>query len=429
MTPRTTRLTFRVSGLPSWASFNTSSGRISGTPQSGDVGTSSNIVISVSDGEFSSSLSAFTITVSANNSAPQISGSAPTSVNVGDNYAFTPTASDPDNDNLTFSVSGLPSWASFNTSSGRISGTPQSGDVGTSSNIVISVSDGEFSSSLSAFTITVSANNSAPQISGSAPTSVNVGDNYAFTPTASDPENDTLTFSVSGLPSWASFNTSSGRINGTPQSGDVGTSSNIVISVSDGEFSSSLSAFTITVSANNSAPQISGSAPTSVNVGDTYAFTPTASDPDNDNLTFSVSGLPSWASFNTSSGRISGTPQSGDVGTYSNIVITVSDGQANASLGAFSITVQAVSLGSVTLTWTAPTLNEDGTTLTDLDGYKIYWGTTPGNYPNSVTINNESVTTYVVDDLAPGTYEFVSRSFNTSGVESAFSNTATKVVP
>ena len=427
--PENDNLTFSVSGLPSWASFSTSNGRISGTPQSGDVGTSSNIVISVSDGEFSSSLSAFTITVSANNSAPQISGSAPTSVNVGDNYAFTPTASDPENDNLTFSVSGLPSWASFSTSNGRISGTPQSGDVGTSSNIVISVSDGEFSSSLSAFTITVSANNSAPQISGSAPTSVNVGDTYAFTPTASDPDNDTLTFSVSGLPSWASFNTSNGRISGTPQSGDVGTYANIVISVSDGEFSSSLSAFTITVSANNSAPQISGSAPTSVNAGENYAFTPTASDPDNDTLTFSVSGLPSWANFNTSTGRVNGTPQSGDVGTYPNIVISVSDGEFSSSLSAFTITVEAVSLGSVTLTWTAPTLNEDGTTLTDLDGYKIYWGTTPGNYPNSVTIDNESVLTHVVDNLAPGTYVFVATSFNTSGEESRYSGMATKVVP
>ena len=80
------------------------------------------------------------------------------------------------------------------------------------------------------------------------------------------------------------------------------------------------------------------------------------------------------------------------------------------------------------MSWTAPTLNEDGTTLTDLDGYKLYWGTTPGNYPNSVTIDNESVTTYIVDSLAPGTYEFVATSFNTAGVESRYSGAATKVV-
>ena len=85
-------------------------------------------------------------------------------------------------------------------------------------------------------------------------------------------------------------------------------------------------------------------------------------------------------------------------------------------------------LGSVTLNWTAPTQNEDGSALTDLAGYKIYWGTTPGSYPNSVTINDRDATSYIVDNLAVGTYEFVATSFNTSNIESAYSNPATKVV-
>ena len=83
----------------------------------------------------------------------------------------------------------------------------------------------------------------------------------------------------------------------------------------------------------------------------------------------------------------------------------------------------------MTLTWTAPTQNEDGSELIDLDGYRLYWGTAPGNYPNSITIDNESVTTYVVDNLSPGTYEFVATSHNSSGVESRYSAPATKVVP
>lgn len=85
-------------------------------------------------------------------------------------------------------------------------------------------------------------------------------------------------------------------------------------------------------------------------------------------------------------------------------------------------------VGSVTLNWAAPTQNEDGSALTDLAGYKIYWGTTPGNYPNSVTISDPDATTYVVDNLTPGTYEFVATSFNTSDLESSYSAPATKVV-
>lgn len=179
----------------------------------------------------------------------------------------------------------------------------------------------------------------------------------------------------------------------------------------------------------NGAPVISGSPAASVAVGSTYSFTPTASDPDGDALTYSIANKPDWASFNTSTGRLSGTPAAADVGVYNNISITVSDGSASSTLGSFSITVNAISLGSVTLSWTPPTENEDGSPLTDLSGYRIYWGTTPGVYPNSVALNNPGMTTYVVDNLAPGTYEFVATSVNSSGMESAYSNPAIRTVP
>ena len=426
-------LTFSILNSPSWASFDTSIGRLTGTPTNADAGTHANIVISVSDGEFSASLPAFSITVNAviTNSPPQISGTPSISVNAGDSYSFTPTASDPDGDTLTFSIANPPSWASFDTSTGRLSGTTTNVDDGTYANIVISVSDGEFSASLSAFSITVNAviTNAPPQISGTPTTSIDAGGNYSFTPAASDPDGDTLTFSIANPPSWASFDTTTGSLSGAPMNADDGTYGNIVISVSDGEFSASLPAFSITVTAINSAPQISGTPTTSINANSSYSFTPNASDPDGDSLTFSISGQPLWASFDTSTGELSGTPNDAHVGVYSNIVISVSDGQETVSLASFSISVEAISLGSATLSWTAPTHNEDGTTLTDLAGYKLYWGTTPGSYTESVTIDNPSVLTYVVENLAPGTYEFVATSFNTSGVESRYSGAATKLVP
>jgi Putative Ig domain len=261
-------------------------------------------------------------------------------------------------------------------------------------------------------------------------TTVNAGSPYSFTPTASDLDNDTLTFNIAGRPSWATFNTSTGRLSGTPTNSNAGTYTNIRISVSDGQATANLPAFSITVNAvaTNTPPTISGNPPSQVNANSAYSFTPTASDANGDTLTFSITGQPSWASFNSSTGRLFGTPAAGDVGTYTNIRITVSDGSASATLGPFSITVQAVSLGSVTLDWIPPTENEDGSPLTDLAGYRIYWGTSSGSYPNSVTINNPGVTSYVVGNLAPGTYEFVATSFNSTGMESTYSNPATKVV-
>jgi hypothetical protein len=91
----------------------------------------------------------------------------------------------------------------------------------------------------------------------------------------------------------------------------------------------------------NSPPVISGTPVTSVVAGTSYAFTPTASDPDHNTLSFTIAAKPAWASFNNSTGQLSGAPASADVGTYSNIVVSVSDGQSSASLPAFSIIVSA----------------------------------------------------------------------------------------
>ena len=364
------------------------------------------------------------------NNAPTISGTPGTSVVIGNAYSFVPQASDADGDALVFSVTGLPAWAIFDVNSGALTGTPVAADVGLYSDIRIRVSDGQQSSALPAFSIQVFADNSTPVISGTPQSQVMADSAYSFVPTASDPDGDALTFSVTGLPAWAGFNPANGALSGTPGVGDIGVYAGIAISVTDGTNSSSLPAFSIEVLPANSAPTISGAPAGSVVAQDPYSFVPTASDPDGDSLTFSVSGLPAWASFDTSTGAVTGTPDNGDVGVYANIVITVSDGSMNASLPAFSIEVvaQGAATGSATLSWVAPTLNEDGSPLTDLTGYRIYWGTTPGSYTNSVAVDGADTTSTVITGLVPGTYEFVATAVNSNGIESAFSGTASKTI-
>lgn len=179
----------------------------------------------------------------------------------------------------------------------------------------------------------------------------------------------------------------------------------------------------------NSAPTIQGSPSTSVAAGQAYSFQPTASDPDGDSLTFSVSGLPAWAAFNTATGKISGTPTGADVATYSNIRVTVSDGKGgSASTGMFAITVTAVGNLSVTLSWTPPTQNDDGSALTDLAGYELRYGTDQANLDRSVQLTNPSVNTYVIDSLTSGTWFFAVRTLNSSGGSSVLSNVASKTI-
>jgi len=178
----------------------------------------------------------------------------------------------------------------------------------------------------------------------------------------------------------------------------------------------------------NSSPIISGNPDQAILVGNMYDFEPSASDPDGDSLTFSVTNRPTWASFDASTGRLSGQPTLGNIGTYADIVITVSDGSSSRSMSAFSVTVSQTALGSVTLSWAAPTENADGSQLTDLAGYKIFYGKSSGTYDNEIRIDNPGLTTYVVDNLLPDTYFFAAKSFNNSGVDSAFSGEAIRTV-
>jgi hypothetical protein len=178
----------------------------------------------------------------------------------------------------------------------------------------------------------------------------------------------------------------------------------------------------------NRAPTISGTAPAAVNASSLYSFVPTAADADGDTLAFSIQNKPAWAAFNTTTGRLSGTPAASDVGTYSNIMISVSDGTASTSLSAFAIAVNTVSNGRATLSWTAPTENTDGSTISNLSGYRIRYGTSAGALTSTIVINNASVTTYVVEDLAPATWYFAVTAVNSAGAESGYSNVANKQI-
>jgi len=427
-------LTFSIQNQPSWANFDTNTGRLSGTPNTANVGNYANILISVSDGTQAASLPAFTITVSqsSGDGPPTISGNPATSVNAGSEYSFTPSASDPGGNALTFSIQNQPSWANFDTNTGRLSGTPNTANVGSYPNILISVSDGTQAASLPAFTITVSqsSGDGPPTISGNPATSVNAGLEYSFTPSASDPGGHALTFSIQNQPSWANFDTNTGRLFGTPSTANVGSYPNILISVSDGTRSASLPAFTITVSQSSGGgpPTISGNPATSVNVGSQYSFTPSASDPEGHALTFSIQNQPSWANFDTSTGQLSGTPAAANVGSYADITISVSDGTRSASLPAFNIAVTEISTASVTVNWSTPTQNTNGTPLLNLAGFRVYYGTNAHNLSQSAQIANPGVTSYVLANLAPGTWYIGLSDYTASGVESSLSNIASTTV-
>jgi hypothetical protein len=434
-------LTFQIQGLPRWAQFDSTNGTLRGSPTVDDVGDSADITLSVSDGKVTNTLRPFRISVkqskttapvsSPGTAAPVISGTPTTTATVASAYSFKATATDADSLTLTFAIANKPDWASFSTTTGTLQGTPVAASIKTYSNIVISVTDGKATAALPAFAIVVqAAANRAPSIAGLAAVTATVGTAYSFQPTASDPDGNTLGYSIVNKPSWATFSTATGALTGTPTVAAIGSYSNISISVSDGKATTALAAFTLTVQgAANGAPTITGTPASSVIAGAAYSFQPAAADPNGDPLTYSVSGKPSWATFDITNGTLSGTPSGSNVGSYANIVITTSDGKSSSSLPAFSIIVlQQQSNGSATLSWNPPTQNTDGSALQNLAGYRIYHGNSQGSMTNQVTVTNAGLTSYVIASLGAGTHYFGITAYTSDGIESQMSNIGSKTI-
>ena len=79
--------------------------------------------------------------------------------------------------------------------------------------------------------------------------------------------------------------------------------------------------------------------------------------------------------------------------------------------------------GTLTVSWQPPTRNTDGTSLTDLTGYTLYYGTKPGVYTQTQSIDDPTATHAVIHGLQPGVRYFVAISANNkAGGHSALSN-------
>ena len=273
----TAPLTLSASGLPAWASFN--AGVISGTPTADGV-VSISLGASNSVGSDSKTL---VVTVRAR---PAITSAASAAGVVGQPFSYTLTASG--TAPVTRSVSGLPAWASFDSGSGVISGTP--------------TADGSFTVALGASNAAGTASGSLVITVGSTPviTSPLAVDavvaqafSYSFTANGTAP----LSLSVSGLPSWATF--ANGVISGVPDGEGVFS---LTLVASNG---SGVDQQTLVITARK-APLITSPRTAAAIVGQpmTYQLVSSGTAP----LTFSATGLPSWASFDAQTGVLSGTP-------------------------------------------------------------------------------------------------------------------------
>ncbi|MCA9398380.1 MAG: hypothetical protein KC618_01440, partial [Candidatus Omnitrophica bacterium] len=169
------------------------------------------------------------------NQAPVLVAIGNKSVDENQLLQFTISATDPDNNPLTYSASNLPSGTLFNPSTRTFTWTPDYDDAGTYNTVTFTVSDGSLQDS-EIITITVNDVNRAPVLDGIGNKTVTEGQALSFTITGSDPDNDSTAFGIVNAPAGSSFDTNTGAFSWTPSSV---TTENVTFSITDGSLSDS----------------------------------------------------------------------------------------------------------------------------------------------------------------------------------------------
>jgi hypothetical protein len=280
------------------------------------------------------------------NSAPQFTSSPVTEASQGSPYSYSVSATDDDGDPISFSTGApLPDWLSLvdnGDGTALLSGTPQASDAGTAS-ITLRASDGSLSSD-QMFSIDV---NGAPSFSSTPVLDASAGVLYSYTLVATDPNpGDSLSIEPRDpLPAWLELvdnGDGTATLSGTPAESDIG-SFDIAIEVSDGSLSG-LQEFTVTVTMANQPPvatELSDDAGVELVAyarDVAFAFT----DPDDDVLSFSATGLPASLQIDATTGVISGTPVLGDNGDYT-ITVRATDPDGLFAESSFVLSIEAAS--------------------------------------------------------------------------------------
>jgi YD repeat-containing protein len=305
-----------------------------------------NVVVAVYDIFGASASQAFAIDVAGGNQAPVVQDlPAQASTPEGTAYAIGISATDPDGDALTYFANHLPPGAIFDPTTNQLEWTPGPGSPGTYPNITLGVSDG-VNTVTKSFTLQVTPVNQPATLTPVPDRTVREGDPIHIQLRASDPEGDPLTYSSPLLPPGALLDPNTGVFEWTPSYTQAGVYT-APFHVSDGTNDTVINTIFTVVNA-NVAPIFDQLGPYTTLENQVLSFRAFAFDPHNPgfvpqdrltngqltqldgtdpSVTYTVSGLPTGATFDPVTAMFNWDPAYEQAGQYTvHFTATASDG-------------------------------------------------------------------------------------------------------
>lgn len=278
-----------------------------------------------------------------NNVAPVIETIDNKSVDEGEMLEFTVVASDPNQgDVVTLSANNLPIGASFNPQKGIFSWTPGFDDAGVYPNVEFTATDNANPSLSNSESISITVNdvNRAPVLSPVGNQSVSEGQLLQFTISATDPDNDDLTFSAANLPPGAVFEPQTATFSWMPDFTQAGNYEDVEFTVTDDGSPMELDVelITVTVGNVNRAPVFDTVPPQEVLEDVNLTFTVNATDPDGNSFTLSATNLPTGATFDAQTGEFSWTPDLMQEGVYV-VTFEAADDGSPSEIGTLDVVI------------------------------------------------------------------------------------------
>ena len=403
-----------VRNCPAGAAIDRDSGRFTYTPGNNELGEQVTCIIRVRDSVGAITAQSMSISVQAEpppeNQPPVYTTQPPRNATVGGVYSYDADAVDPEGTPLRFFLSNAPNGAFVNPVSGIIQWEPSLDQRGTQQDFTLEVEDGGGLRTSQSWTVTVSDQvNRAPIITSSPESEAYPGVEYVYVVLATDPDGDSMTFSLDPLrsPDGATMD-EQGRVTWTPNQAQVGQIVSFRVTVVDANGADTNQDFSVTVTEEeppNRDPVFTSSPPTTATVGVVYTYTATTTDADGDALTLVAELLPDGATLRGAT--ITWTPVLAEVGQQT-FRLNVTDGNGGGTQQNWSVTVQEAEPPNTAPIFTsqAPNTAEVGVeyryqaTWTDAEGHAVTFRLVSG--PAGMQADADGLVTWTPSEAQAG---------------------------